>query len=169
MSVAGLDAMAVEVTATFDNPIEAVWSVLSDVERMAGLGPEHYAARWDTPGPATGARFTGRNRIGDFEWEVPCLVTACRPPELIEWTVGTAPDHSSTWSYELRRAPGNRTVVVHRFAHGPGFSYVRQRVDADPRGAASIIERRSATLRANMEATMAAVAPLLVSEPRSAP
>lgn len=169
MNVAGLDSMAVEVTATFDAPIEAVWSILSDVERMAGLGPEHYAARWDTPGPATGARFTGRNRIGDFDWEVPCLVTACRPPEFIEWTVGTAPDHSSTWSYQLRRMPGNGTTVVQRFEHGPGFSYVRQRIDADPRGAASIIERRSATLRANMETTLAAVAPLLASEPRRAP
>ena len=169
MTVAGLDSMAVEVTATFDAPVDTVWPVLSNVERMAGLGPEHFAARWDTPGPATGARFTGRNRMGDFEWEVRCIITACRPPEFIEWTVGMAPDHSSTWSYELWQAPGPSTVVVQRFAHGPGFSYLRQRVDTNPRAAASIIERRSAMLRANMQTTLAAVNQLLAAAPGAAP
>jgi uncharacterized protein YndB with AHSA1/START domain len=72
--------MAVEVTATVDAPIDRVWALLSDVERMAGLGPEHVAAAWVTTGPATGARFTGVNRRGDFSWDVTCVITDCRPP-----------------------------------------------------------------------------------------
>jgi len=185
VTVDPLSSMAVEVTATFDASIDEVWALLSDVERMAGLGPEHVAARWETAGPAVGARFTGRNRIGDLEWDVHCVVTACRPPEFIEWTVGEAPDHSSTWSYALSAEPGAAssgrpgaassaepgaassgrpgaaTVVVQRFRHGPGFSYVRQRVEQSPDRAQLVVVRRSEMLAANMDLTLRAAARLL--------
>lgn len=158
MSTDPLADMAVEVTATFDAPIDQVWALLSDVERMAGLGPEHYAAAWVTTGPAVGAAFTGWNHNGVMEWEVRCVVTGCRPPEFIEWTVGTAPDHSSAWSYELARGPGGSTVVTQRFQHGPGFSYVRQRVDQTPDQTQAVIGGRSAMLRDGMATTLAAAA-----------
>lgn len=153
--------MAVEVTATFDAPIGRVWDLLSDVERMAGLGPEHVAATWATTGPAPGARFTGVNRRGDFTWEVPCVITQCRPPEYLEWTVGDAPDHSSTWSYALSASGTGPTVVVQRFRHGPGFSFVRRRVDGAPDESGAIIAGRSAMLRDGMAETLAAAARLL--------
>jgi len=156
--------MAVEVTAAFDAPIDEVWALLSDVERMAGLGPEHYAAAWVTTGPAVGAAFTGWNRNGSMEWDVHCVITACRPPAFVEWTVGTAPEHSSTWSYELVPGPGDSTVVTQRFRHGPGFSYVRQRVDQVPERTQAVIDGRSAMLRDGMEATLAAAARLLAGE-----
>ncbi len=164
MSADALADMAVEVTATFDAPIDEVWALLSDVERMAGLGPEHYRAAWDTSGPAAGARFTGWNRNGDFEWDVRCVVTGCRPPQFLEWTVGTAPEHSSTWSYTLSEGPGDRssggsgatTIVVQRFRHGPGVSYVRMRVDRRPEDVEAIMAGRCAMLRAGMEQTLAA-------------
>ena len=153
--------MSVEVSATVDAPVDRVWALLSDVERMAGLGPEHVAASWVTTGPAPGARFTGVNRRGDFTWEVPCVITACRPPEYLEWTVGDTPDHSSTWSYTLTGDDAGPTVVVQRFRHGPGFSFVRQRIDGAPDQAGPIIAGRSAMLRDGMEATLAAAARLL--------
>jgi uncharacterized protein YndB with AHSA1/START domain len=149
--------MAVKVTAIIDAPIDEVWALLSDVERMAGLGPEHYAAAWVTTGPAVGATFTGRNRNGAMEWDVYCVITACRPPEYVEWTVGEAPNYSSVWSYELTEHPGSGTVVVQRFRHGPGFSYVRQRVDQEPEQAQAIIDGRSSTLHDGMKATLSAV------------
>jgi hypothetical protein len=34
---------------------------------MAGLGPEHWLARWLTESRETGARFQGINRIGVFK------------------------------------------------------------------------------------------------------
>ena len=159
--------MAVEVAVTVDAPIDDVWSLLSDVERMAGLGPEHVSARWDTPGPAEGARFTGWNRNERMEWHVPCVVTACRPPEYFEWTVGDAPGHSSTWSYALDARPDGSTGVVQRFRHGPGFSFVRQRVDQAPEETAAVIAGRSATLRAGMAETLAAAARLLAGDGRA--
>ena len=124
-----LASMAVEAEATFSTPIDLVWALLSDVERMAGLGPEHVAASWDTAGPGVGARFTGANRIGTFEWQVPCVVTVCEPPRFLEWTVGDPPGQSSTWSYTLIGREDGGTDVVQRFLHGPGFSYVRLRID----------------------------------------
>ena len=53
--------MVVEVTHRFQTPIAEVWALLSDVERMAGLGPEHVEAHWLEPGPRVGASFTGKN------------------------------------------------------------------------------------------------------------
>jgi uncharacterized protein YndB with AHSA1/START domain len=156
-----LAGMAVEVRATFDAPIDEVWGLLSDVERMAGLGPEHYEATWVTEGPTVGAEFVGWNRNGAMTWDVRCVVTACRPPEYFEWTVDQPPHQSSTWSYELRSTAGGPTEVVQRFRHGPGFSYVRLRVEEHRERAQAIIDGRSAMLRAGMEATLAAAAELL--------
>ena len=82
MTPVDLTAMGVEVTVRFNQRPEAVWALLTDVERMAGLGPEHFRARWLTSGPAVGARFEGWNRIGEREWDVTCVVTACRPAQI---------------------------------------------------------------------------------------
>ena len=156
-----LASMAVEVEATLAAPIDRVWALLSDVEQMAGLGPEHVAAWWETCGPAVGARFTGTNRIGTFEWQVPCVVTVCDPPHYLVWTVGDAPGESCTWSYALTVLDDGGTGVVQRFQHGPGFSYVRQRIDGAPDEAASIVDGRCAMLRRGMCETLAVAARML--------
>lgn len=159
-----LASMAVEVEATFSAPIDRVWELLSDVERMAGLGPEHVAASWHTTGPAVGAHFTGTNQIGTFEWQVACVVTVCEPPRHLEWTVGDPPGQSSTWSYTLIGRSDCGTDVVQRFRHGPGFSYVRQRVDCVRDETTAIVERRCAILRRGMTETLAAAARVLDSD-----
>src|SRR5271165_5786286 len=115
MTPVDLTSMAVEVTVRFNQPPEAVWGMLTDVERMAGLGPEHFRARWLTPGPAVDARFEGWNRIGEREWNVICVVTACRPTEFIEWNVGEGPLPSSTWSYALAPDVEGSTLVTQQF------------------------------------------------------
>ena len=60
--------MKVEVSHYFNAPIEAVWALLSDVERMAGLGPEHVEAHWLGQEIGVGAQFSGRNRRGDWHF-----------------------------------------------------------------------------------------------------
>jgi len=161
MTPVDLTSMAVEVTVRFDAPPDVVWRLLTDVERMAGLGPEHVRARWLTPGPAVGARFEGWNRIGDREWDVVCVVTACRPPGFIEWNVGEGRLPSSTWSYTLATDAGGCTQVTQRFRHGPGVSGVSQYVEQNPEHATQIVASRSDTLRTNMIATLEAAARLL--------
>jgi hypothetical protein len=153
--------MSVEVTVRFTQPTEAVWDLLTDVERMAGLGPEHVRAHWLGPGPAVGARFQGWNRIDDHEWDVICVVTDCRPPGFIQWNVGEGPLPSSTWSYTLASYPGGSTMVTQRFRHGPGPSGVSSAIERHPDRAARIVEFRSEMLRTNMIATLEAAARLL--------
>ena len=163
MTPIDLTTMAVDVTVRFAAPTGAVWGLLTDVGRMAGLGPEHVRARWLTPGPAVGARFEGWNRIGDreCEWDVVCVVTACRPPGFIEWNVGEGPLPSSTWSYDLTPDGEGSTLVTQHFRHGPGESGVSIAVERHPERAAQIVEHRSTTLRTNMISTLEAAARLL--------
>ena len=117
-------AMHVEVEHRFDLAIGDVWALLSDVERMAGLGPEHVEAVWTTVDRGPGSEFTGKNRRGDMEWEVPCFVTECDPPSRFAWTVLEPDNPSSRWSYTLS-PDGEGTVVVQRFEHGPNYSFTR--------------------------------------------
>jgi uncharacterized protein YndB with AHSA1/START domain len=164
-----LSAMTVEVTHRFAADIGRVWALLSDFERMAGLGPEHLAARVDgdaggREGPAVGTTFTGRNRIGDREWEVPCHVVAVEAPTHLAWTVLDPAEPSSTWTYDLS-PDGDGTVVVQRFRHGPGFSYLRASVERHPERAEDIVRGRAEMLRSNMEATLRAAGRLLGDEP----
>jgi hypothetical protein len=156
-----LTDMAIAVTVSFPEGIDVVWGLLTDVERMAGLGPEHFRATWITPGPAAGARFEGWNRIGDREWDVICVVTECRPPEFIEWNVGEGPFPSSTWCYVLAPEGGGSTLVTQQFRHGPGESGVTKAIEEHPDRASRIVEHRSNTLRTNMISTLEAAARLL--------
>jgi uncharacterized protein YndB with AHSA1/START domain len=149
-----LSEMVVEVTQWFPAPIAAVWALLSDVERMAGLGPEHVEAHWLDPGPMVGSRFTGKNCRDGFEWEVPCHITECDPPLRLTWTVLEPENPSSVWSYTL--APdGEGTSVVQRFHHGPNCSFIRLWADEQPERASEIVRVRMDGLRADMMATLA--------------
>jgi uncharacterized protein YndB with AHSA1/START domain len=156
-----LTSMAVEVTVRFDADPEDVWALLTDVERMAGLGPEHLRARWLTPAPEVGSRFEGWNRIGDHEWDVICVVTECHRPEHITWNVGEGPRPSSTWSYEITPADGGGSLVTQRFRHGPGTSGVTAAVERHPDRADTIVAGRADMLRTNMLRTLESAAALL--------
>jgi uncharacterized protein YndB with AHSA1/START domain len=161
MTSVDLTSMGIEVVVRFDAPCESVWDLLVDVERMAGLGPEHFRALWLSPTPAVGARFRGWNRIGDTEWDVICVVTAYRRPEFVEWNVGEGPRPSSTWSYELTPDDGGGSLVTQRFRHGPGGSGVSDAVERNPKRAAQIVAGRSQALRTNMVSTLEAAARLV--------
>jgi len=155
-----LSLMEVEVSHRFDAPIETVWALLSDIERMAGLGPEHVEASWVGLEHGAGARFNGKNRRGGMEWEVPCCVTECVPPRRFAWTVLDPENPSSRWSYTLTPEAG-RTVVVQRFEHGPNYSFTRMWAEERPHEALNIVRERTETLRADMKATLVNAARLV--------
>lgn len=150
-----LDKMAVEVQQRFDAPPEDVFALLHDVERMAGLGPEHHTATWTSP-----TTFTGQNRFGDTEWEVPCVVVLDEPPTAFGWTVGPPEEPASTWTYRIE-PDGDATVVTQRFALGPGRSRLRHYCALEPEKAQSFIAWRTEGLRANMATVLQAAAALL--------
>jgi len=149
-----LSEMIVEVRQSFPAPIAEVWALLSDVERMAGFGPEHVEAHWLDPGPKVGARFTGKNCRDGFEWEVPCHITECDPPLRLTWSVLEPENPSSVWSYTLT-PDGEGTSVVQRFQHGPNYSFIRLWAEEQPERAAEIVRIRTDGLRADMMATLA--------------
>jgi uncharacterized protein YndB with AHSA1/START domain len=146
--------MVIEVTHRFEAPITDVWTLLSDVERRAGLGPEHIEARWLGPGPRVGARFTGKNRRGEDEWEVPCHFTESDPPHRLTWTVLEPENPSSLWSYTLT-SDDHGTIVVQRFRHGPNYSFLRLWAEEQPDHAAAMVRERAQVLRADMQVTLA--------------
>jgi hypothetical protein len=148
-----LTGWQVTVQKTIARRPHDIFELLTDVERMAGLGPEHRLARWLTESRETGARFQGINRIGAFEWEVPCTVTVFVRPERFGWTVGDPLEPSSTWTYTLAGA-GDETTVTQTFEHGPGDSFVRRAVERAPAAADVIIAARTRQLRHNMSATL---------------
>ena len=157
-----LSFMKVEVSHHFRAPIDAVWALLSDVERMAGLGPEHVEAHWLGRNRGVGAQFSGKNRRGDDEWEVPCHVTECDRPTRFSWTVLEPDNPSSRWSYTLK-GEGAGTLVVERFEHGPNYSFTRIWAEEHSAVASSIIEERAETLRADMMATLVNAERVLLS------
>lgn len=161
-----LDGMTVTVRHRFDAPIDDVWALLSDVERMGGLGPEHTVARWDDPqrGAAVGATFHGTNKVDDLEWTVPCTIVECDPPVRLAWAVVDVDEPSSVWTYDLV-PDGDGTVVTQTFRHGPGFSYLRARVDRRPEKTDVYVQGRAERLRNNMTATLEAAAEVLSRRP----
>ena len=149
--------MVVEVRVRFDAPPDEVFALLHDVERMAGLGPEHASATWTSP-----TTFTGRNRIAELglDWEVSCWVVDDRPPTSFAWTVGPPDAPSATWTYEL--APdGTGTVVTQRMQHGPGVTYLRIFCEQNPDKTERAVARRSRELQQNMTTVLTAAAELL--------
>src|SRR4051794_6426350 len=150
-----LEQMAVEVRQHFDAPPGDVFALLRDVERMAGLGPEHHSATWTSP-----TTFTGRNRFGDTEWEVPCVVVLDEPPTAFGWTVGPPEEPASTWTYRIEPS-GEGTLVTQRFVLGPGKSRLRHYCAREPEKAERFIAWRTEALRDNMTTVLQAAAKLL--------
>jgi uncharacterized protein YndB with AHSA1/START domain len=155
--------MSVEVQHHFTAPIGDVWEMLTDVERMAGLGPEHTAASRTSQARGVGAQFEGTNHRGEMEWTLPCFVTECERPRRFAWAVLELDNPSSVWSYTLR-AVDDGTEVVQRFAHGPNYSFIRFWAEEQPDAAATIIENRVKLLREDMSTTLANAERLLVAD-----
>ena len=158
--MAELEQMTVEVQHRFSAPPEQVWDLLSDVERMAGLGPEHVEAHWAGAGPELGARFSGRNVRDGRDWTAPCVVVSCERPTQFGWIVGDPDEPSSRWLYELE-ADGDGTQVTQRFQHGPGFTYLRRAIEKYPERAAEFVNDRATVLAANMRASLVAADAML--------
>jgi len=92
---------------------EAVWSLLTDLDRISELSPECYQAEWEgTPAaPEVGAAFRGYNQAGGNKWDAGCVVVAAEPGR--EWAFKVpAPDGRDTvWRYLIEATDGGSTVT----------------------------------------------------------
>jgi uncharacterized protein YndB with AHSA1/START domain len=155
-----LQEVVVEVRVVLPAPREQVFALLSDVERMGGLGPENVRTQWESDEHGVGARFRGWNERDGRAWDVPCTVVEHDPPVRFAWVTGPFGDPSATWSYELADVDGG-TQVQQRFQHGPGFTYLRRAVEKHPERAEELLAARTAELERNMRATLEAAGRLL--------
>jgi uncharacterized membrane protein len=114
-------------------PIEDVWAIVTDPERV--LGYMSGITRWEVVGERAtglGARYRMLFRVGAAEVGGLVEVVEFDDPGDFAWTSVTGLDHRGRW--RLREAPGGRTRVELRLAYvveGAGLSgWVAERVAA---------------------------------------
>ena len=114
-------------------PIEDVWSIVTDPERV--LSYMSGVTRWEVAGErprGLGARYRMLFRIGAAEVGGLVEVVEFDEPCDYAWTSVTGLDHRGRW--RLREAPGGRTRVEFRLAYvveGAGLSgWVAERIAA---------------------------------------
>jgi len=98
-------------------PINSVWAIVTDPERV--LGYMSGVTRWEVVGaiPAgLGARYRMLFRIGAAEVGGLIEVVEFSAPNELAWTSVTGLDQRGRW--RLREAPGGRTRVELRLAYG---------------------------------------------------
>lgn len=152
--------MVVTVQDVLPGTPAQVHALLTDVERMGGLGPENTRTVWRDEQRGAGAVFVGTNVRGERTWDVPCTVLEDRSPERFAWSVGDPDRPSAFWSYDLAPAEGG-TRVTQEFRHGPGPSFLRRAVVAQPEQEEQHVAGRAAELEAGMRATLQAAGALL--------
>ena len=160
-----LDAQpGVTVEVDVEAPPQRLWDLISDVTLPARFSDEFQGAEWlDGDGPRAGARFVGRNSIGERQWETTSHVVACDAPRLFAWNVSDAETPSAQWRFELDRV-GNSTRLRQCMTMGPGRSGTTRAMQDDPDNAMQILAARRATLRRNMELTVQGIKQLAESE-----
>ena len=98
-------------------PIERVWSIISEPERMLSFmsGVTRWEVASDDP-PGLGARYRMLLRVGSAEVGGLIEVVEWAPPGELAWTSVTGVDQRGRW--RLRRTPGGQTRVELRLAYG---------------------------------------------------
>jgi uncharacterized membrane protein len=125
--------MRVNASIVVAAPIESVWAIVTDPERV--LSYMSGVTRWEVAGDlhnGRGARYRMLFRIGAAEVGGLIEVVEFTVPTELAWTSVTGLDQRGRW--RLREAPGGRTRVELRLAYGvagAGLSgWVAERVAA---------------------------------------
>jgi Polyketide cyclase / dehydrase and lipid transport len=90
-----------------------VWALVADITRMGEWSPECVRAEWEDGAsePSVGAHFHGYNRIGDFEWDVPCVVTECDRGKVFAFEVPRGAPVKTEWRYEFAPCSAGTTLT----------------------------------------------------------
>ncbi len=103
----------VEVTREIKASPDAVWNALSDITRMGEWSPECHTCAWidGATGPAVGARFSGENRNGEYEWATECEVTECVPGKVFAFDGVFGDLRFAKWAYRIEPTAGGCLVT----------------------------------------------------------
>lgn len=132
-----------------------VWSLATDLVLMGQWSPEYQGGEWldGATGPLVGARFKGRNKRQEREWESVSTITAAEPGKVFAWAVSDPKNPAASW--RLTMAPeGSGTRVVHHVTMGPGPSGLTAAIAQRPEREEAIVAARVTEHRRNMQATL---------------
>lgn len=149
------DSPVVEVSATIDAPVAAVWPLVSDLDLLARHSEEFQGGEWldGAKGPGPGARFRGRNQNARAAWEVTCTVIEWDPEHSFAWCVEDPANPVATWRFSME-PDGSGTSLTYTARMGPGPSGVTAIIERHPDQEEQIIEARMANWATNMQATV---------------
>ena len=160
------DKPTVDAETFIQAPPSDVWELVTDIVRMGQWSPEYQGGEWldEATGPAVGARFRGRNKRADREWQSTSTVTEADAGRSFEWAVGDPANASATWRFDL--APqGSGTLLRQHVELGPGPSGLTARIEELPDREEEIVASRTAGHRSNMQATLEGIKSAAEGEP----
>ena len=84
------DKPTIEIEMSIAVPPARVWELVTDLQLMGHWSPEYQGGEWldGAPGPIVGARFKGRNKRREREWESVSTVIEAEPGRSFAWAVG---------------------------------------------------------------------------------
>jgi hypothetical protein len=99
-------------TVTVSLPPEDAYALVADLPRMGEWSPVCKECVWDegAEGAAVGAWFTGKNVLGEREWETHCEIVAASAGQELAWVVGGADEGTTRWGYTFRPADGGTEI-----------------------------------------------------------
>lgn len=147
------DGPVVEVTASIDASVSAVWALVTDINIPARFQDEFQGAEWIGNDRGLGASFRGMNERGERAWETTSWVVDYEPERLFSWAVSDVENPGATWTYVLEPADAG-TLLTFRRKLGPGPSGLTAAIAKYPDREAEIIANRDATHVANMTAVV---------------
>jgi len=105
----------IDVSVEIDAPAEQVWTLVSDLGRMADWSPQVVSTRIKGDGEiALGTRFTNLNQQGEMQWVTHAEVVRFDPGRELAFRVE---ENWAEWSLALEPTPtGTR---VHQRRHAP--------------------------------------------------
>lgn len=114
-----------ESTIDVDAPPAQVWSLVSDVQRMAKWSPQVVRCSIKGDGVQQGTKFSNLNRQGLLVWPTNGKVVRFEPHRDFAFRIA---ENRSIWSFELEPLPGGGTRITQRRELPDGISNLSLRM-----------------------------------------
>ncbi len=121
MGEADIPADRDEVSVWVDGPPEAVWELVTAVERYGEWSPENRGGSW-VGEPGLGATFKGSNKRGLMRWTTRCEVVEYERPSRFAFEVA---ESKMRWGYRMEAEDGGTRVTEWRVPVGSPPMLVR--------------------------------------------
>ena len=92
---------------------KVVYDLVSDLARMGEWSPENQGGKWKggATGPAVGAKFKGKNKLGWRQWSTDVVVTTASAPTEFAFDVSALGMPVAKWAYTIAPNAAGCTVT----------------------------------------------------------